>query len=187
MQSDTVIAPVLDGWITDARGNRASVSYFGSEAEARHALDTLKNCDGCSNCSDCSLCSDCSDCSDCSNIAYLCDKQALKGDPSSDFSGPPAIPAIENIDAQIFAAAEQPGALRMDKWHTCGTTHCRAGWAVHLAGEAGYALERFHNTALAAQLIYRASGSPISPVRFFNSNEAALADMRKRASEHAAA
>ncbi len=69
----------------------------------------------------------------------------------------------------------------MTDWHTCGTTHCRAGWAVHLAGEAGYALERFHNTALAAQLIYKESGSPINPCRFYDGDEAALEDMRKRA------
>lgn len=74
-----------------------------------------------------------------------------------------------------------PKALDMGSWHTCNTTHCRAGWVVHLAGEAGYALERFHNTALAAQLIYRESGSPISPVRFYETNEEALADMKKRA------
>jgi hypothetical protein len=29
----------------------------------------------------------------------------------------------------------------MNKWH-CGTSHCIAGWAVHLEGEAGYALEK---------------------------------------------
>ncbi len=69
----------------------------------------------------------------------------------------------------------------MDNWHTCKTTHCRAGWVVHLAGEAGYALERFHNTPLAAQLIYRASGSPINPCRFYDSKEDALADMKRLA------
>jgi hypothetical protein len=69
----------------------------------------------------------------------------------------------------------------MTDWHTCGTTHCRAGWVVHLAGEAGYALERFHNTALAAQLIYRESGYDISPCRFYDNNEDALADMARLA------
>ena len=69
----------------------------------------------------------------------------------------------------------------MNDWHTCSTTHCRAGWVVHLAGEAGYALERFHNTTLAAQLIYRESGSPINPVRFYDTDDEAIADMRKRA------
>ena len=66
----------------------------------------------------------------------------------------------------------------MGKWHTCNTTHCRAGWVVHLAGELGYALERFHNTALAAQLIYKASGYEINPGKFYESNEAALADIK---------
>jgi hypothetical protein len=69
-------------------------------------------------------------------------------------------------------------------WHTklsCGTAHCRAGWVVHLAGDAGYALERFHNTPLAAQLIYRASGHPINPCRFYDSDSEALADMKRLA------
>ena len=67
----------------------------------------------------------------------------------------------------------------MNAWHTCNTTHCRAGWVVHLAGEAGYELERFHNTALAAQLICKASGVPISPCRFYDDDEKALADMKR--------
>ena len=73
----------------------------------------------------------------------------------------------------------------MDDWHTCNTTHCRGGWVVHLAGEAGYALERYHNTLLAAQLIYRESGYLINPCRFFDVNAAALADMKKLAETEA--
>ena len=72
----------------------------------------------------------------------------------------------------------------MSTWH-CGTTHCRGGWVVHLAGEAGYALARFHGDLLAAQLIYRESGFPINPCRFFDSNEVALADMKKLAEQGA--
>jgi hypothetical protein len=68
----------------------------------------------------------------------------------------------------------------MSNWH-CGTTHCRAGWAIHLAGPAGYALQEYHSEALAAQLIYRESGEPISPCRFYDSNEDALADMKRLA------
>jgi hypothetical protein len=93
----------------------------------------------------------------------------------------PPIPVVPDIDKAIYAACSQPGALAMSKWHTCGTTHCRAGWAVHLAGDAGYALEAFYGPLLAGRLIYRESGSPISPVRFFDSNEDALADMERRA------
>jgi hypothetical protein len=69
----------------------------------------------------------------------------------------------------------------MSDWHSCNTTHCRGGWVVHLAGEPGYALERFHGTLLAAQLIYRESGYPINPCRFFDTNADALADMKRLA------
>ena len=70
----------------------------------------------------------------------------------------------------------------MENWHTCETTHCRAGWVVTLAGEAGKALESFHSTELAAMLIYRES-SPhrVNPGRFYDSNEDAMADMKRMA------
>ena len=69
----------------------------------------------------------------------------------------------------------------MGNVHACKTTHCRAGWVVHLAGEAGYKLEQFHNWELAAMLIYRESGYHINPARFYDSNEEAMADMKKLA------
>ena len=70
----------------------------------------------------------------------------------------------------------------MTTWHTCNTTHCRAGWVVLLAGEEGKKLERFHTTEMAAMLIYRVS-SPhrVWPARFYESNEAAIADMKRMA------
>ena len=65
----------------------------------------------------------------------------------------------------------------------CEKTHCRAGWVVMLAGEAGKALEAFYDTPLAAMKIYDASSplAPISPVRFFEPDEVALADMKRMA------
>ena len=104
----------------------------------------------------------------------------MKENKTGDFVSP-RIPKIENIHQAVYAAVSQPDALNMKNWHTCNTTHCRAGWVVHLAGEAGYALENFHDTALAAQLIYRESGYQINPCRFYDSSEAALADMKKLA------
>jgi hypothetical protein len=91
------------------------------------------------------------------------------------------VPKIENIDKAVYDACSQPNALNMDTWHTCETTHCRAGWVVHLAGEAGKELELYHNTLLAAQLIYLESGSPINPCRFYDKNDEAMADMKARA------
>lgn len=98
----------------------------------------------------------------------------------------PPIPTIENINQRIYEAVSQPNALDMGGWHTCETTHCRAGWAVHLAGPAGKALEQFHDTELAAMLIYRESGSPINPARFYDSNEAAMADIKACAARETA-
>jgi hypothetical protein len=76
----------------------------------------------------------------------------------------------------------------MDTWHTCDNTHCRAGWAVTLAGEQGKALERFYNTELAAMMIYAASDPAfkISPARFYDKNDAALADMKRLAEQMSA-
>jgi hypothetical protein len=54
---------------------------------------------------------------------------------------------------------------------------------IHLAGEAGYALERFHGPTLAAQLIYAASSTElhVSPARFSENDEVAMADMQRMA------
>jgi len=73
----------------------------------------------------------------------------------------------------------------MAVWHSCETTHCRAGWVVTLAGEQGKKLESFFNTELAAMLIYKESGYEINPCRFYDSNEYALADMKRLAEEEA--
>jgi hypothetical protein len=93
----------------------------------------------------------------------------------------PPVPRIDDIHRKVYLAVSQPGAFDMGSWHSCETTHCRAGWVVHLAGPAGYALEKFHNTELAAMLIYRESGHYINPARFYDGNDAAMEDIRKLA------
>jgi hypothetical protein len=98
----------------------------------------------------------------------------------SGADGLPDAPVVPNIDAAILAAVEAGGTLRMSSWHTCGTSHCRGGWAVHLAGDAGYALERKFGTNVAATLIYAAS-RPGVPVPSFSADAAddeTLADIR---------
>ena len=99
-----------------------------------------------------------------------------------------SIPKIENIHQKVFAAASGKNALNMGNWHTGDTTHCRAGWVVHLAGEAGKALEQHTTTAFAAMQIYHKSNPdvPVSPLRFYESNEVAMADMKRCAEEEAA-
>jgi hypothetical protein len=88
-------------------------------------------------------------------------------------------PVMPHIDVAILAAIEAGGTLEMDTWHTCDSTHCRAGWAVMLAGDAGRALENKVGTSVAAALIYNASrpGHPVPD--WFASNEETMADIQK--------
>ena len=93
-------------------------------------------------------------------------------------------PVIDDIHAKVYAAASQPGALDMGSWH-CGTSHCRAGWVVTLAGQPGLDLEAKIGTPAAAMAIYMAS----DPERwknerlpdFYCDNATALADMARMA------
>ena len=75
----------------------------------------------------------------------------------------------------------------MGSWHTCETTHCRAGWVVTLAGEGGKALEWAMGTPAAAALIYLASDPKIEKIPdFYADNSDALADMKRLAELEAA-
>jgi hypothetical protein len=167
--------------------NRADLSINGVSPEFAKAnpaslRDTGNrgswNCLDCSDCSDCSGCSDCSDCSDCANCSGCSDcSDCSDCAPTAKAFGVPVVP---NIHQELANAALQPNALDMGNWHTCETTHCRAGWIVHLAGKEGRALEQKTSTPFAAMQIYKAS-SPIrvSPVRFFEDNETARKDIER--------
>ena len=101
----------------------------------------------------------------------------------ADLSGAviPRIPRIPNIDAAILDAIEAGGNINMNRWHTCETTHCRAGWAVHLAGEPGYALEKAVGSCAAGALIY-AKSTPYNRVpNFYALDSVAIADLHQRA------
>ncbi len=94
------------------------------------------------------------------------------------------IPKIENIHSAVLSAVEQPEAFDMSAWHTCDTTHCRAGWVVTLAGKEGKALEDQTSTEFAAMMIYKESSDiRVSPVRFYEDNEIAMADIIRCATE----
>ena len=70
----------------------------------------------------------------------------------------------------------------MNQWHTCDTTHCRAGWVVHLAGSEGKALEERFRTPLAALMIYRESSAlKVGMNDFYDTNEIALRKMKELA------
>lgn len=87
------------------------------------------------------------------------------------------VPVVPNLDREMLRVTSEPGALDMANWH-CVTTHCRAGWAIQLAGRAGILLEERVGPALAGALIYAAStGRPVP--NFYASNNAAMADIRR--------
>ena len=139
------------------------------------------DCSGCSNCSGCSRCSGCSDCSRCSRCSGCSDCSGCSNcSGCSGKSGDLVVPQIENIHQRVLEATTQECALDMSTWHTCETTHCRAGWVVTLAGEQGKDLESKTSTEFAAMMIYKAS-SPIrvSPARFYEDDETAMEDIRR--------
>jgi hypothetical protein len=93
---------------------------------------------------------------------------------------PDDVPLVADLHRKVYKACLNPGALNMIQWHSlCGTTHCRAGWVVTLAGAAGKALESAYGPAVAAAMIY-AKAYPDQPTPDFYEwcNEAALDDIR---------
>ena len=100
----------------------------------------------------------------------------------------PEVPFVEKLDVKILAAIEAGGTLEMGSWHgeeACGTTHCRGGFAIHLAPK-GYEFERDvcgGDTERAARMIYLASTGRVQ--FFYDTNERALEDIRRCAKEQA--
>ena len=205
----------MNAWIYDENGNSASIEKWGSAKEAQRSLKTLKRCkncadckgcEDCTNCIECYKCTDCSGCVECAHCAYCksCDLCCLCVDCSNctycffseeffhkknNYCTTYTIPIIEKIHNKVYTAASSKSALNMNDWHSCDTCHCRAGWVVALAGSAGAALESKISTLFAAMLIYRASDpvNKISVLRFYDSNDMAMADMKRLAELEAAA
>lgn len=105
----------------------------------------------------------------------------------------PEVPIIENIHQKILEYSQGENHLDMSEWHKnekienelhCGTTHCRAGTIIFLAGKKGRELELHTNTPFAAYQIYKKSSSiKVSPPRFYENNETAMADIKRCAKE----
>ncbi len=123
----------------------------------------------------------CSSCSKDSTSWHLTRADLTRADLTcADLTGL-NIPTVENIDAKILASIEAGGKLEMKAWHSCETTHCRAGWACLLAGYAGGLLEGKTSSYLAGRLIYEKSRPGIPYPDFFATNNDALEDIRKHA------
>lgn len=95
--------------------------------------------EACWNCSGCYGCYGCSRCFGCYGKKEIKKYNILLNPPK-----------IENIHNTLLNAVNKPNALNMGAWHTCDTTHCRAGWVVTLAGKKGKELESKTSTLFAA-------------------------------------
>lgn len=173
-------------WCVGCQGcYRCERSYECFECELCSGCEGCSWCEGCSRCSyslGCKQCEWCVGCSGCEQCSWCSGRKGSSGRAGT----PPRIPVIKDIHRAVYAAASAPGALEMDDWHhKCGNRHCRGGWAVALAGDAGIKLELRYGTWLAAMAIYDASGHDINPCRFYDGNDAALVDMKRLAeTEH---
>lgn len=107
-----------------------------------------------------------------------------------------SVPVVKDLDAEILRAIRRGGQLNMYTWHgrlcpglrgeslraaACGTTHCRAGWAIHLAGEAGIALELIMGPEAAGECIYLASTGCVPD--FYADDDEAMKDIKRCAGE----
>lgn len=124
--------------------------------------------EGCWNCSYCSYCSYCN---------KLDHGNNKKEDKTNSWF---KVPKIENIHTKILEATSKEGALNMEKWHTCDTTHCRAGWVEFLAGKEGKELAEKTSILFAAMHIYKESSDiHVGCNKFFDTNEVAMADIKR--------
>ena len=98
----------------------------------------------------------------------------------ADLRGAIGLPDIQKfaLDAAVAAACAAPNSLEMGSWHTCETTHCRAGWAVVLHPQ-GRELEEKYGTSASGALIYNACSGYVPD--FYASNEDAMKDIVERA------
>jgi hypothetical protein len=81
------------------------------------------------------------------------------------------VPIVENLDQRMYEVTKD-GKLDMSQWH-CNTTHCRAGWAITFAGEAGKELEKIVGPELAGRYIYEASTGRLAPDFYASTSNAA--------------
>lgn len=82
----------------------------------------------------------------------------------------------ESLPGRVAKAAlASSDALEMNSWHTCNTTHCLAGWAIHLSGPAGYALEAATSPSVAGAMLM-----PSAAHLFMASNDEARAWLREQ-------
>lgn len=84
--------------------------------------------------------------------------------------------AYPNIDKLVLNAIKKEGnSLNMSSWHSCETTHCRAGWEVVIT-EQGRELEKYFGTCMAATIIHKKSTG--KTVDYYATKDEVMLDLR---------
>ena len=86
------------------------------------------------------------------------------------------VPVVDDHDRRLRELAQvvlaSPDHLQMESWHSdCGTSHCIAGWAIHLAGEEGARLEALNGSEIAGYILL----GPEADGYFYSRKEDAIA------------
>ena len=82
----------------------------------------------------------------------------------------------ESINAKVKSILEITGnKLVMDSYHTCGTTHCRAGWEIMIHPQ-GQELEKHFSSWMAATIIHRKSEGDF--VDYFATEKEVMKELR---------
>lgn len=120
-------------------------------------------------------------------IEYLDSRYMTANDIAPESHSLP-VPLVVNLDRKVLRAIETDptDSLYMGSWHQwvftdddkhCGTNHCRAGWAITLAGDAGRADEKQTRwSGVAGAMIYFRSTGRV-PEFHTDDDEEALADI----------
>lgn len=90
------------------------------------------------------------------------------------------MPVIPDLDVRIAKiVVDNPSSLDMGKWHTCQTTHCIAGWAIHLLGDPELeSLEFLCSPGLLAMALFDAAGIWVPD--FYTTDRRGLSELRAR-------
>ena len=83
---------------------------------------------------------------------------------------------IENIDNKVLSILEkEENELNMSAWHTCDTTHCRAGWEITIHPQ-GKELEKYFGSWMAGTIVHNKSHDNF--VDYFASEDEVMEELR---------
>jgi hypothetical protein len=95
------------------------------------------------------------------------------------------VPLLPYLNTKVLSAVLDNGnKLEMSIWHVCKTTHCRAGWTIHVCGKQGYDLEKeIGDEEKTAELILRTNYPDKELPHFYANNDTGMECLLEDAKE----